>query len=360
MPLKRPRLRRRNDMTIRHEWLLLIFALCLMGVFAGSAHAQLGLPGATNALTISFSPADPQPQGTVDLQVQSSIFDIGESAIVWRINGKTTVQGKGASSASASAGALGSETLVEVSVTAQDGTMASARTTIIPTELDLLIDADSYVPPFYRGRPRPSAGTNLRVQALPHFKRAGTFLSASALTYTWRRNGDLLGSLSGRGKSSAIIPVEHLYGSDTISVEVRSDDGLLSHTASLSLAATEPIIELYEDHPLYGVLYNRALPASAFVNETEMTFVAVPFFVQAKSLYDPALSFSWRVNTANIPPNLTDPNKITINAKNSSGIALVELGLTHASNYYLDVKDAWNITFSSEAGANDQFHSTAQ
>ena len=82
-------------------------------------------------------------------------------------NGKKIAQGRGANSASATAGALGTETRIGVTVVAPDGASASTEASIIPTELDLVADSDSYTPPFYGGWPRPSAGTTLHLQSFP-------------------------------------------------------------------------------------------------------------------------------------------------------------------------------------------------
>lgn len=309
-----------------------------------------------SALSIGFSPATPGPGDTVTVSVQSSLIDIPESDILWRVNGKSVAQGKGVDSVSVKAGALGVETRIEVTVIASGGTNATAEAAINPTELDLVVDSDSYTPPFYRGWPRPSAGTNLHLQAFPRFKRGSAMVPASELIYTWRRNGEVLGTISGRGRAAAVIPVEHLFGTDTLSVEARTADDRLSHVSSIALSAEEPALVLYEDHPLYGVLYHRALSGSAFIPGIEATFAVTPFFAQARSVYDTALRFDWRVNSAQIPTNLKNPGALTINAENSSGIAFIELDVTHATNFYLDARGTWNITFSSDAGFSDQFH----
>ena len=348
-------------MVVRLQLFFVLLSVCAFVAITSPAYAQLNLTDTSNALTVAFSPLTPSPGDTVTVSVQSSLIDIGESDILWQADGKKIAQGRGVNSATVTVGALGTETRIGVTVVAPDGTSASTEAGIIPSELDLVADSDSYTPPFYGGWPRPSAGTTLHLQSFPRFKRGGTTLSASELIYTWRRNGEVLGTISGRGRATANIPVEHLFGTDTISVEARSLDNRLSQSASVTIPTEDPALSLYEDHPLYGVLYHKALPASVFILGVEATFAAVPFFAQARSMYDAALTFDWRVNSAKIPANPKNPSKITINAENSSGIALVELGVTHATNFYLDAKDAWNITFSSSGGGgvSDQFHQPA-
>ncbi len=341
---------------------LLATVLCVaLLTSALPAHAQFGLSDPGSALSIVFTPATPHPGEAVTVSVKSSLLDIRDSDILWEASGKKIAQGKGASSAQVTAGALGAETTVAVTAAAQDGTIARTEAVIRPTELDLLVDSDSYIPPFYRGAPRPSAGTSLRLQAIPRFKRGNAMMPAGDLIYTWRRNGEIIGNISGRGRLAAVIPVEHIFGTDLISVEVRSADDRFAQVSSASISAQEPVLALYEDHPLYGVLYHRALSNTTAVPGAEATFAAVPFFAQARSIYDPALQFDWRVNSADIPANLKNPGELTINAENSSGIAFIELAVTHATNFFFEAKGAWSVTFSSPwSGSSDQFRNVTQ
>ena len=326
-----------------------------------NVRAQLGLLGIESSLSIGLSPLHPSPGETVELTVKSAVLDLGESTVLWRANGKIIAQGDGINSAQVVVGALGVPTTIEVGVLAPDGISASGRAVIIPTELDLLVDSDSYVPPFYRGRALVSAGTTMHLLAIPRFKRpGGSLVATSDLIYTWRRNGEVLGSISGRGKSSAYIPFLHLYGADNFSVEARTADGMLSGEARVSIQSIEPMLALYQDHPLYGILYHKSLEASTSISESETTFAAVPYFAQAQSVNDPDLAYAWHVNGVSVPSSVSTPSEITINAANSSGIALIELELTHTNNFYMDVKRVWNVILSSSEPLQDQFRGITQ
>ena len=314
--------------------------------------------GIENSVLITYTPRYPAPQDTVLLEAQSSILDLEQSELVWRANGEIIARGKGVTTANIVAGTLGTETEVEISVAAPDELSAIARATIAPTHIDLLSDSSAYIPPFYRGRPRASAGTSLRLQAAPLFRRGGSNLTDSEINFIWKKNGEVLGSASGRGKSSAIIPVQNLFGTDQITVEAHSLDGVLVNEASFSLSPAKPLLTLYQDHPLFGVMYYKALGANTFVPGSEMTFVAVPYFAQATHAEDPALSYEWRINGRLVPNARQD--KITINAANSRGIALLNLTLAHSTNYYLDSRGSWGVTFSEDTSAIDQFGSFEQ
>ncbi|MEY4747288.1 MAG: hypothetical protein RLZZ416_337 [Candidatus Parcubacteria bacterium] len=316
-------------------------------------HAQGALIGIERAAMITTSPVYPGANEAVHLELTSSALDLDTSSIVWLVDGKAIAQGIGVTSVDVSTGALGTQKEVEVNIATANNIAASAKATIVPTGLDLLVDSDSYVPPFYRGRALASAGTNLIVEAIPYFRGPSGPVSAPDLTYIWKRDGEAIGSVSGKGHFIVSIPSPHLYGSDTISVEARSSDGLFSGKASVTIPSIQPTLVLYEDHPLYGIRLGQAFGATSFVSGSEMAFAAIPYFAQARTAHDPALSYEWRVNDALIPVRSGQENEITINAKNSTGRALIGLELTHKTNFYLDAKSAWNVIFSSgDAGQN--------
>lgn len=312
-------------------------------------------------ISIALSPQYPAPLQSVHLTVNAAGIDLTESTIVWRAGGKVIAQGTGKNSADIIAGPLGSETAIGVSVTASDGSQYGAQAIVAPTQLDLLAGSDSYTPPFYLGRALPSAGTNLILQALPHFKRNnGTLIADSDITYTWKQDGQVLGSISGRGRSFAIIPIVHLYGGNTITVEAESSDGTRSGETTVNVPLSQPVLDLYEDHPLYGVLYSGALHTSTHIPDSEMAFAAIPYFAEARAINDPQLSYDWRVNDTRISPSAGSPQEITINADNSSGQAALSLEVTHATNYYFDATGLWNISFSSGTVSQDPFRTNTQ
>jgi hypothetical protein len=325
------------------------------------AYADFGLLGANADLIISLEPAHPGPGDVVRLTVHSGSMDVTQDQVVWRVNGAVVRQAPGTSALEIPAGGLGAETVVEADALAPDGTVASAQTSVIPTEIDLLFSADSYVPPFYKGRALPSAGTNLHLEARARFIRPDqSAIPASDIMYTWRRNNRIMGSVSGQGKFSIVIPAPMMFGTDVISVEAASTDGTFSGVATTRIPSAEPALILYTNHPLFGIMFNQALRTSSAIPGSETTFAAIPYFVEAQNLNDPALSYLWTVNGRRVPTSETDREEITINAGKSSGVAQISLALTHATNFLTDVLGLWNVTFSSSGGAADQFHSPNQ
>lgn len=322
---------------------------------------QLDISSFGGNLSISLSPQYPSPGQPVHLTANGGGLDLENSAIVWRVGGKVIAQGTGVTSADMIAGPLGSEANIEADVAMPDGTALNAQAVVAPTEIDILVGSDSYVPPLYLGRALPSAGTNLILQAISYFKRTdGTLIPDADIAYTWKRNNEVIASVSVRGKSTAIITAPHLFASDTITVDAVSTDATRTGEASVLVPTVSPVLDLYEDHPLYGVLYHQALRATSFIPEAEMTFTGVPYFAQAHSATDPALAYAWHVNNEAVSSSVSTPNEITINAQNSSGQADIALEVTHATNFYLDAKGEWNVLLSSGTASLDQFQSSGQ
>jgi len=323
--------------------------------FAWPALAQLlppeaGLDFGTD-FSLSITPEHPAPGDTAHITAHSTLLDLDAGTITWYMNGAKYASGRGLSEADILVGPLGSEMRIEVVLTEAGFERAAAEALIRPTEIDLLWESDSYAPPLFRGRALPSEGTTLRLEAMPHFVRANrSFVPASDIYFTWRRNDYVVKSVSGRGKSRALLESPSLFGTDTISVEARTSDGAFSGEASIRVPSTEPILTLYENHPIFGIMYHRAFGAQNLLPEVETSFVAVPYFANATRAGDSGLIYEWRVNGNRIVNDVSHPNEITIDARGSTGIARIELALSHITNLFLNSSGSWAVTFTGNAG----------
>ncbi len=352
--------RKTNAVVSIRLWVFLFIILCLGVLFAVPAYAQLN-PRFDTDLTLEISPQYPRPGETVRITAHSTLIDLSGATLEWLENGKRVGEGAGLTNTDTKAGVLGTEKTVTVIVFENgiERTRESAR--IHPTELDLLWESDSYVPPFFRGRALPSAGTNLLFEATPRFKRADdTFIPVRDVTFTWRRNGYVAQKVSGRGASRVTLESPPLFGTDTITVEARTSDGLFESAASVRVQSVEPHIVLYENHPLFGVMYHSAIPPRSFRPEVEMSFVAVPYFAEALTDSDGRLIYEWKVNGNPIVNDSDRPNSITVNAQGSSGLARIELALSHATNLFLNSFGSWIITLLADEDGNNPFMSPAQ
>lgn len=229
-----------------------------------------------------------------------------------------------------------------------------------PATVDILWESDSYTPPLYPGKALASAGSRVRLLAIARLERpGGGFYDPNDLVYTWRLDGGTLKNASGRGKSSASIAAPGLFASYAITLEVTTSDGRVSGRGEVRIQSVEPHLVLYRAHPLLGVEYWKALPATTFVDESEATFAAVPYFAPAASAR--ALTFAWQVNGRAIASDTEEPHTVTLSSNTPGTRALLNLALTNPANILTSADGAWSITFMSNGNvpaALDPFRST--
>ncbi len=313
---------------------------------------QVNLTG-TSALTVSVNPAYPGPNSTAQLTAESPLLDLQSSDIEWTVNGSPAGSGQ---SITIKTGGLGTQTVVNVSVSGASG-QDSTQITIAPASVDLLWEGTSYVPPFYKGRALPGSNSSVRVLAMPRFVNGtGAVVPSSNIDFTWKLNGAVDRAQSGLGESSAVFPAATLFDSDTIDVVAQTPDGSLSGENSVTIRTGQPELLLYEDSPLFGVMYHQALPSSSAASESEVSFAAVPYFADAVSANDPSLAYQWVVNGSPVATDAQDPSEITIGAQ-SGGTANVGLSISNSSDPFFSASGSWSISFSgSGATSNNAFH----
>ena len=321
--------------------------LCILLLCATFVYAQSEAELYVRSLTLKIAPDSPAANTTVRLSVTSSSVDLDRSTLTWRVNGKQIAQGVGITAATVTTGAPGIATTVDVSATDSVGTV-KASGTIRPAEVDLLWQADSYVPPFYKGRALAGPGSVIRVQAIPRLKQSGSFIPEKDVMYTWYRNNTRLNS-SGTGKSRATIQGPDLFGAATIAVVAESRDGLVRATASATIVGVDSIPGLYENHPLFGILYHRAVLGDVSTLETEEKVIAVSYFAPVDSLNDPSLAYDWRVNGGAIAPDSQEPQTLTIRANNYSGPATIDLSVTSTADVFFRATGSWRLVFGKQS-----------
>jgi len=343
---------------------LFLVPVIICGLFASAlpAHAQLSLTGLERQLTLKLSPEYPAAGETVALSITTYALDLDRSTVTWYANGKVIAKGAGLTSTSIQAGTLGSGTSIDV-VAEEDaaGLIGSAHADIRPTEVDLLWKSESYVPPFYKGKTLAGSGATISAQALVRFKRPdGSFVAEKDIVYTWYR--DTARIASGKGRSSTVFAGPALFSGNRISVLAESADGTYKGRAETYIASADPTLELYEDHPLFGILYHRALIGDVTTIEKEQKIAAVPYFVLARSPKAADLAYEWSVNGKEILPDPKNPDILTITTEGYVGPADVSLTLTSTSDWFLRATGSWRLLFSdSSVGLfNDPFARSTQ
>ncbi|MCR4274632.1 MAG: hypothetical protein NUW02_01095 [Candidatus Campbellbacteria bacterium] len=174
------------------------------------------------------------------------------------------------------------------------GAVANAQinvtTEIIRPTVEMIWEAHSYIPPFYKGKALYPIGGEVTVLALP----PASLGNPNALTYTWKRDGQVQGSLSGVGKSSFSFSGSQFGDIPLVVVEVSS--GNARAVGALQIQQINPVIRFYENKPLEGVALEHALPQTLTTTKKDIALEVYPYFFSANTNNDSSLAYSWSAN----------------------------------------------------------------
>ncbi len=288
-------------------------------------------------ISAQVTPETPGASTQVTVTLQSYVTDLDRAYMSWQKNGKQQIYGYGKKQLSFTSGALGETTTITVSIKTVTGEIVNKRIVVNPAEVELLWEgADSYTPPFYRGRALPGPEGLVRVVALPQIHQGDSILDSSDYIFTWKRQDQILESASGFGKNAFVFQKDYLNPNETIDVLAQNNSTGSLARATLSVQAFQPQILFYEKNPLLGIQFQNALADGFKVQFSDKTIVAIPYFISPKNPTAQELSYEWSINGASIPVPATK-NVLTIRRGTQSGTALIKLHITNIRKLFLDV-----------------------
>lgn len=311
------------------------------------ASAQLTGPD-TSSVDLAITPQNPRPNQSVTANLVSYSIDINRADVTWSINGKQVAAGKGLKTFSFTTGSLGTKTSLEVLIVSEDGYPILKDLSINPASVNLLVEATSYTPPFYRGEAYfPYQGT-ARVIAVPSFvDDSGKQIPASNLIFNWKDGTRNLTDASGIGRNilnyKGSVPIR----TGTVSVEVSSLDQKSVAEGNVNIEPVEPSVVLYENDPEYGVLYNKALASPVNLNKGEMTVVAVPYYFDVLDPGDYNLNYQWNVSGSSV--NSSGDSIVLKNPSSGGGQANLSLQLSNTTDIFQFASAALDINFGASA-----------
>ncbi len=194
----------------------------------------------------------------------------------------------------------------------------------IPTNITLVWEASSYVPPFYKGKALMPDGGDARVVA---FLPPGVPVT-SDISYSWRVDGVVDGANSGVGRSSYTIESEIFGGSSLVVVEISNANGLIG-TGALRIPLIKPQILVYTDAPLGGVLFNDENPR---ITGTELTMETYPLFFTTRRRDNANLSYVWRVNGVPATNPLGNSGRLVLRSEEAIGTTTIGVSVSNTDH----------------------------
>ncbi len=322
---------------IRSFFVLLATILFFIGTTA-VASAQIGIPGGETILTTN--PETPQALRPFVARVEAYAYDINRATITWSIDGTPVSEYAGQQEISLTAPTLGTPLQISVRVVEQSGLAHTVSRTIIPSAIDIIVESETQIPNFYRGRSLPSPGGTIRLIAFPSiYTSNGAVARTQNLIYTWKINSQVVKSGVGMNVLTTTMP-----RSDTPLVELTAEtsDGLARHTGYLQITPREPRIIFYEENPLHGLSRN-ALPSDITLLSEEISVRAEPYFM-SKSIFENA-QYGWNINGVPAENLNDDPQTITLRRSGSTGSTQIDFSIRNLKSLLQSATSRFTIHF---------------
>lgn len=331
-----------------------IITLCITLLPLWALHAQDISPYATfdegafqellqQEIILDIYPEHPQPHQSMTLEAENSLLDMERAYFEWYINGTLYESGVGKRSISATAGRAGER--MEISVTARDLSNIEASTTevIIPAAVDILWEADTYTPPFYKGKAISTVGSEVRLIAQPEIIDGGRRLPNTELFFEWSTGQGTNGDASGFGLNTYTLYTGEVYKEKRVSVTVSNfDKSIIAHKIFTSLPEY-PQVVIYRESPLSGISFNNAVlkDFSLDISEKEVRLRAIPFFFANSYVENDRLEYEWNLGRN----SASTERSVTLRRVGNSGTIGAELEVRYPDIFFQNQRKAFNITF---------------
>ena len=297
----------------------------------------------TNPFSVSVTPQYPTPNSQATLSFVSTTLDLTNATMTVSREGKNLYQGS-IQPVTVPLGKAGSVTVLDVTITS-GGTDYTQTVVIQPEEVTLIAEPISSAPTLYLGKPLVPLEGNTRIVAMANFKDAGgKTLDPSTLSYAWTVDGTRIANSSGIGKRVIIVASPLQYRERSVSVLVQNQNGSLVGGASLSLNPVEPTVRIYENDPLLGIRFNRALSSTYTINQSEASLYAAPFSLSSTG---GSALIQWFLNgvVAQTGPSITL-------RPSGSGKGSASLSLTASSGGTAEATASLPLTFGAKPSSN--------
>jgi hypothetical protein len=297
--------------------------------------SNTGLPaGVDEQISVDQTPRVPKPGEIVEIRVTSYMTNLNKAKLTWIQDGKVLLSQTGAVVNQVQAPASGKSSTVVITIQKETGGTISKTITLSPADVDLMYEAQTYSPPFYKGKRLFTSESVISFVAVPNFiNTSGIQIPAENLVYTWSINGTVQQSISGYGRNTFITKGSLIERPMTVLVEVSAINSTLKASQSVTVKSTKPKVVIYENNPLLGIVYDHAIQGSFLLERGRVDFEATPYFFAAPDKNSTDLVYAWSINGTKITSKNPQENYLVLeNTDNKDGTAMINVNVKHTQN----------------------------
>lgn len=309
----------------------------LMAVFYMLIPCGFLLAQSTSTVTLQVYPPFPERNEAYEVRLQTGALADERSSIVWFVDGAEDTGAKNSSTLQIEAGE--DPAVITARVTLKNGTVYERSYTRNPYRVDIIANADTSVPAFYKGRALPSSGSTMIFTALV-FK--DNTLLQSDLSYRWKINDAVQngGALVGNNHITYIPEFESTV---SVTVDVLNTQGVVLMSETAKVPVVKPELYFYEKNPLRGLSLVALKNPYIFVGE-EMTIRAEPYFVNTNLLESNAYT-QWLIDGNEVASNAQEKNEISIRKEGNAGSSELMFHIRNLSQLLQGAKNTLTIQF---------------
>lgn len=242
-------------------------------------------------------PEIPKPgeEVTITTELYGDI-DLNTTLIVWRVNGKESLKGVGKKEFKFIMSESGKLTTIDFQAIPTNAPEITKSWSFAPVDVDILWQANTYTPPFYKGKALFTPESNVTFIALPNILIGGKRVDPSDVVYKWKVNRVVDGANSGFGKASYDYTGSIILRPTLIQAEVyAAANSAFKGIGGFEISHIFPQALIYEDNPLYGILFNKALRNQYTIKENEVEVSVVPYFFSTEGK-NTSVTYKWNLN----------------------------------------------------------------
>ncbi|NQV87936.1 MAG: hypothetical protein HQ402_00065 [Parcubacteria group bacterium] len=279
-------------------------------------------------ISVSLTPTNPQPNENVSIKLTSYSTNLDQAEISWSVDGVEQKKAFGEKEFGLVAPSVGDLVSVQANIQTIEGGSAQKTINIQPAGVDLLWQAESYSHPFYKGKVLWPIQGNVKVVAIPQFITSDkNIISSENLIYKWKKNGLVIGDMSGFGKNTLSLTGSIISRPLNISVEVTTLNNDMAAENRVTLSSGDTKLLLYEDNPRYGILYNKIIGSDFVLKNPEVSIVAEPYFFAGNT--KDFISFVWSINGNKITDNKNVNMETFRQEDDTKGVAQILITASH-------------------------------
>lgn len=337
-----------------NKYLSILFILFVFFSFVSMVKAEIStiptqIPDLEEQVDISIDPKYPKPGDPVSIKLEAYGIDLNNSEITWTNGSKVLLQGKGEKTLQTTVGKEGQNMTITARIVPPNSKELERTITINPQNVDILWESKTYTPPFYRGKALFSPQETLKLVAIPNQ------IDGAKAIYKWTEDDEVHADRSGFGVNTYKFVGDIISKRSDFAVNVSDGNGISAEN-TIAMAPTNPEVYIYENSPLYGVMFNREL-SSLFDMGTnqEGTLSVYPYFFGVTSRSDKSIEYKWTIN--DVPINVpTVQSDLTFrNTENVDGKSKIGLIVTNINNFLQEVQKGTLINFKKNSGDSFSF-----